>query len=339
MLFLSSLLLNALTLAAQEPRAWSSEGFAHALEPLLVGQIDLDPGETMAPQLFAPGLVSDGMDQRDSALSSDGGLFLYTLQQGRRAIILQVVKSDGVWQEPQAMPFTGAWHDLEASFRPGTRELFFASDRPLPGEEEAGDFNLWRCHWQEGAWTKPVPLPPEINGDGNEFYPSLSATGDLYFTTAREGGAGGEDIWVSGFSPGGYVAARPLPGLVNQSGDEFNAAVNPAGNRLVFGAVREEGPGGGDLYWSTRQADGSWGAASLLPGVNSPQLDFCPFFDPREEVLWFTSRRPQLATPALDWSSAREQWSAPGNGLGDLYRMPLPAAAPPPPLALPPPLH
>lgn len=306
-----------------------------------IRMIDEAPGQ--AATIFAPGLISDGMDQRDSAYSAEQNHFLYTLQMNRDARIMHVHKTLGIWRVPKTASFSGEWRDLEPAFVPGTLELYFASNRPLPGEEEAGDFNLWRTAWHAGAWIDPVPLE-QINTEGNEFYPSLTSSGDLYYTTELEGGAGGEDIWVAradgatdsnnsnNADPSTKAALShsfheptPLGTGVNTAGPEFNAAIDPSGMYLAFSSVREDGPGGGDMYLSKRLDSGEFGPASLIAGdVNTDALDFCPFFYGTDGELWFTSRRAGDPPSAqLDLPDVRASWSAPANGLGDLYRVKL----------------
>jgi len=288
--------------------------------------MDEAPGQ--AATLFAPGLISDGMDQRDTAYSAEQNHFLYTLQMNRDARIMHVHKTLGIWRVPETASFSGKWRDLEPAFVPDTLDLYFASNRPLPGEEEAGDFNLWRTAWHAGAWTEPIPLE-QINTEGNEFYPSLTSSGDLYYTTELEGGAGGEDIWVARADRSApshsFQLPTPLGAGVNTPGPEFNAAIDPSGMYLAFSSVREDGPGGGDMYVSKRLDSGEFGPASLIAGdVNTDALDFCPFFYGTDGELWFTSRRAgdppsaQLALPGV-----REAWTSPANGLGDLYRVKL----------------
>ena len=278
------------------------------------------------PTLFAAGLLSDGMDQRDSTLSFDQQLFLYTLKLGRQARIMTVVLNDGHWQKPRTATFSGTWRDLEATFKPGSFELYFVSDRPLPGETEAGDFNIWVTTWAESAWTEPQPVE-DLNRDGHEFYPSLTTDGDLYYTATQEGGVGGEDIWFAKAKSDGSGFLPPValgPG-VNTAGGEFNAAIDPTGNYLIFGAAREDGPGGGDLYLSKRGETGNWQEGVLLGSeINTERLDFCPFFFGEEGEIWFTSQRFVGAPSAnAGLRALRKVWQQPGNGLGDLYRVKL----------------
>ena len=49
-------------------------------------EFGLDQAALDQPQLIGEGVISDGMDQRDCALSFDGEHLLYTLQMGRDAL-------------------------------------------------------------------------------------------------------------------------------------------------------------------------------------------------------------------------------------------------------------
>ena len=114
-----------------------------------------------------------------------------------------------------------------------------------------------------------------------------------------------------------------LEGGVNTDQDEFNAAINPQGDLLIFGSVRKGGPGGGDLYFSRRNADDAWSEAHLLGiEINTERLDFSPFFDPSGDVLWFTSTRiGDRDNFEGGLKTIRKTSRTAGNGQGDLYRI------------------
>jgi len=47
----------------------------------------------------------------------------------------------------------------------------------------------------DDGWGEPEILPEGVNNEHKEFYPSLTTSGDLYFTSDRPGGLGGDNIW------------------------------------------------------------------------------------------------------------------------------------------------
>ena len=163
---------------------------------------------TSKAEVFCPKQISDGMFQRDIALSSDGTLFLYTLQASRSSRIMFSHKHENAWSEPAPVSFGGEWRDLEPAFLPGSHQLFFASHRPLPQEAANGDANLWRTEWKEGAWVEPTPIV-EINTEGDEYYPSLANDGTLYFTSKAATDMAGENIWSANASATGFDKPTP----------------------------------------------------------------------------------------------------------------------------------
>src|ERR1700740_205626 len=76
------------------------------------------PADT--PKLFAKGILSDGLSNRDFAISPQGDEIFFTIQGPRFSLstILQMTKKSGKWSMPEVAPFSGRWRDLEATFSP-----------------------------------------------------------------------------------------------------------------------------------------------------------------------------------------------------------------------------
>lgn len=253
---------------------------------------ETEPG--IEPRLFAKGLISTGLSTRDTAVSADGTEIYFSLMgQGAGTLVMlrRNTATDGTWSEPEVVSFSGRYNDIEPFLHPSGSHFYFASQRPLPGEEESGDWNLWVVPRSGQGWDQPQPLNA-INTDGNEFYPSVTRDGTLYFTTRGEDTLGREDLYRSRLVDGNYTPPENLGSAVNSPHDEFNAWVAPDESMLIFGSVREGDSGGGDLYISFRDASGTWlPAQNLGPEINSPRLDYCPFVSPDGKFLFFTSNR------------------------------------------------
>ncbi|MEZ4684644.1 MAG: hypothetical protein R3B47_00800 [Bacteroidia bacterium] len=152
----------------------------------------------------------------------------------------------------------------------------------------------------------------------------MTANGNLYFTAIYENGIGSEDIFLSKNQNGTYLPPEPLDTMVNGKGYEFNAWVSPDERMIIFSSFgRPDGFGGGDLYVSKKDAEGHWMAAQNLgKDINSDKLDFCPFYDRQNQLLYFTSRRRVAAVPPLkSLESFREASEQVDNGLGNIYRI------------------
>ena len=293
-------------------------------DPAAELQAGASPGPE--PQLFAPGFISTGMYERDTAWLPDGNeLYWSVYAPGQRVGAVVGIRrgADGSWSEPfVAPPFLGH-NSLEPFITGDGAWLYFASDRPLPGESDRGDWNLWRAPRVDPGWGPAEPLPATVNGDGDEYYPSLTRDGRLVFTAEREDSLGGEDLYLSRPIGGGWSEPADLGPAVNSPGPEFNSLIHPDGDWILFGSAREGDSGGGDLYIAF--ADGAGGfepARPLPPPLSSPALDFCPALSPDGSVLYFSSTRTAFdATAATGYGEFRSHLTGPGNGQGDLYRV------------------
>jgi hypothetical protein len=80
--------------------------------------------------------------------------------------------------------------------------------------------------------------------------------------------------------------------------------------------------------------DGVWSAARPLGhGINSPAWEFNPSVSPDGHTLYFTSTRSGFdRTPAarMSYGDLTRRLESPGNGLGDIYSIPIEALDFPP---------
>jgi hypothetical protein len=201
--------------------------------------------------------------------------------------------------------------------------LYFYSLRPggLGGED------LWVSQRpdEDAPWGPAVNVGPILNTAANERAPALSRDGHLlFFASTRPGGRGGLDLWVSRrehiHDDFGWEAPRNLGAVntpANDTGPTFFENDGTGTPQLYFVSNRPGGPGLADVYVSEQAADGSFGAAVLVPELSSPQLDTRPTIrhDGREIVL--ASQRPGGFGGADLWVALRDDvsdpWSAPEN--------------------------
>ncbi len=278
------------------------------------------PGAT--PALFAPGVVDTDLQQRDTAWTPDGRELYYSLTHGRGGTVVRVRQlPDGTWTGPEIPPHLGSEPALEPFITPDGEWFYFASPRPLPGETEAGDWNLWRAPRTGDDWGEPEPLPDTVNGPGDEYYPSLTRAGALVFTAERDDTLGGEDLYLAAPDGDGFAEPENLGPHVNSPGPEFNSLIAPDGAWILFGSARRGDLGGGDLYVSFAADDGTWTPARPLPEpFNSPALDYCPALSPDGTLLFFTSRRvPSGTTAATTYPDLVAQLHTPANGSNNIW--------------------
>ena len=303
---LTSVLLVSLLFACQAPAEQAS------------APIDLSYSSTQ-PALFADGGICTSLDERDMAISPDHSEIIFTRGSYDQQARVLVSAKNGTMS---VLPFSGTHKDIEPFFSPDGSRLYFVSDRPIYGDSTRKDYNIWYVNRTDGAWSKPVALDSTINTRKDEFYPSLTRDGKLYFTAIYPGGVGSEDIWVSEPAGEGFGTPAVLDTAINGPGYEFNAWVSPEDNMLIFSSYgRPDGLGGGDLYVSHRGEEGNWTPArNLGPTINSPKLDYCPFLDETHAVFYFSSNRKPPHKDRIETVEELASISSQSlNGLGNIY--------------------
>ncbi len=294
-------------------------------ENVVITAVYPDPEEPgLTAELFAEGLISTPYNERDMTFSPDMKELYWSFKTPSFYTILKMGRENNRWSLPEVAPFSGRYFDIEPCFSPDGQRLYFASNRPLEQEKEPGDFNIWYVEKNAGGWGNPIYAGPEINSDKNEFYPSFTSDGSLYFCAAREGGIGGEDLYVSTFENGAYSDAVNLGDSINTEKDEFNAFVAPDGSWIIFTSTGwGEGFGGGDLWISFRKEDGLWHKPrNMGPSVNSGSLEYCPSLSPDGKYLFFTSNRskyPKYEEFTLSYDDIIKMLENPQNGNQDIY--------------------
>lgn len=277
------------------------------------------------PQVFAPGIVSDGFANRDMTISPDGNDLFFTIQWyfGLYSVILHTQMINGRWSTPDTAWFSGRYNDMEPAFSPDGNKLFFTSNRPLKASDSTKDYDIWYLRKKDEKWEGPFNLGAPVNTIKDEFFPSLTKSGTLYFT--RNNGDAGDDIFVSEFIGGKYGVPKPLPQSVNSAGDDFNAFIDPDEKYIIFSSVaRKDDLGRGDLYYSLCD-HGSWQpAVHFEKGVNSTTLDYSPFVSADSKYFFFSSKRRIVQFPFPVSKTAKEirdELNSYGNGFEDIYIM------------------
>ncbi|MEO6710017.1 MAG: hypothetical protein ABI054_08165, partial [Planctomycetota bacterium] len=210
---------------------------------------------------------------------------------GRRAVDADVPLRIASWGEP-APAFSGEPPQLDsrAALSGDGRWLVFA------GKDEHGAHDLFVGEVSEGRLESFAPLEA-LCSTADECAPAFGGEW-LYFSSDREGGIGGHDLWRARFSDGIAAAPELVPGPANTPGEELDPAPCLDGASVVFASDRE---GGWDLFSSPLE---------VAEGAVASRLDrLCSAADEREPAFTQDDR-------ALVFSSSR----AGGKGGFDLYR-------------------
>lgn len=178
--------------------------------------------------LFAPGIVSTGLYERDFSMTPDGKEIYYSIMSSGFSVIACVKYKDGQWTNPEVASFSGNpdYFDAEPHISPDGQQLLFLSTRPKPGQEPKPDWSyqdIWIADREGSDWGEPYNPGEPLNTDAGEYFPSVTFNGTIYFT--REEETGGQAIYRSKKVNGKYAEAERLPNEVNPGKMQYNSFV------------------------------------------------------------------------------------------------------------------
>ncbi len=276
-------------------------------------------------EVFAPGVVSTGYDELNSVFSPDGKEFYFSIKRPNqdRHIMMVMKRIDDLWTNPDVLSFSGLFGDADPAFEQNGNRMFFASKRSIKGGDDSADWNIWYTYRTQDTWTEPNSLDSLINTRSHEIHPSFTDNGTMYFSSDREGGLGGFDIYRTQWIKGEHTNPENLGKPINTEYGEGDLFIAPNESFIIFSSSRPDGLGRNDLYISFMQADGSWTVpANMGREVNSEEIEYSPFVTRDGKYLFYSSYRRLLDGKAEHIRSYKEIstiYSMPGNGLGDIY--------------------
>lgn len=280
------------------------------------------------PQLFLPELFNELPNIRDFSISKNQNEFYFTIETYLKeySFIAYSKKINGKWQKPKVASFSGQYKDLEPFLTPDGLQLFFASNRKNNDSGEVKkDMDIWYVTRKSlsSNWSEPINIGSPINTPADEFYPSVTKKGDLFFTAEYENSKGKEDIYVSRFINGVYTKPVSLSSGVNSEKYEFNAFVAPDESFIIFTSYgRKDDLGSGDLYISKKGSNNKWLPAEHLTNLNSKKLDYCPFVDLVNNKIYYTTSKSNISnklTKKRNFNEIIDFIKNSPNGLSRIY--------------------
>lgn len=288
------------------------------------------PNTTVLP--FQENFIHDLPSVRDLTMNKAGDEIYFTVQgyQGEFSTIVQSKFFNGKWEPLSIASFSGKHNDLEPFLSPDELRLFFASNRPLDiVADTIPDYDIWFVERKTNSapWSAPINIGSPINTLHDEFYPCITLSGNIYFTSEGEGSKGKDDIFLSEWKNGKFNPPQSLDTSINSDGYEFNAFVSPNESFIIFtGYNRPGGQGSGDLYMSKKLTNGNWEQAKNLGlEINSKQMDYCPYVNSITQELYFTSKRNSIGDRVKEFHTIQQllnELNSYSNGLSRLYKTP-----------------
>lgn len=167
--------------------------------------------------------------------------------------IYVTTRGESDWSTPTnpGKPINGIYNDAIVGLSPDGQKLFTYKG------DNGGD--IYMSVLEGSVWSKPEKLNDNINTKFKESSASFSYDGrTLYFVSNREGGQGGNDIYISKADASGqWGKAENIGATINTQYDESGVFMHPDGKTLYFSSKGHNTMGGLDIFKSIYE-NGKW---------------------------------------------------------------------------------
>jgi hypothetical protein len=236
----------------------------------------------------------------------------------------------GPWSDAvrvEAVP--GTHPDFNGAFLDGCPfvsrddKTFYMARGPQYGGEGGIDIWVSTRASADDPWGAPVNVGPPVNSAANDFCPTISRDGHLfYFVSNRPGSCGGapnDDIYTTRLRPDGWDPVANLGCDVDGGPNSAAAEASPfplpergAGPVLYLSSTRA---GSMDIYRSESQG-GAFGPAEAVAELNTTAADSHPNVRRDGLEIFFFSNRPGAQGNDIysaTRASTSDPWSTPVN--------------------------
>ncbi|MFC2125979.1 hypothetical protein ACFLU5_14340, partial [Bacteroidota bacterium] len=170
------------------------------------------------------------------------------------------------------------------------QQLFFTR---RSGQSISYDEDIYRSvKNEEGYWTIPESISPNINTPHNEGTCSISADGRVLIFTSCDNrrGFGSCDLFISEKTGKEWSIPKNLGPVINSPNWDSQPALSADGNTLYFVSDRPGGVGMRDIWISHKSPEGAWEKPVNLGNmINTMQDEVSPFIHSNGQTLYFSS--------------------------------------------------
>ena len=247
----------------------------------------------MTPEIFAPGIISTDLRELNSVFTPDGKEFYFTIQTpGKGYRIYFTEETNNGWTKPAPVSFSSNYSDVDMCITPDGQRMYFGSTRSINGDAKS-NFKIWYVERINDGWSDAKYLNAPVNNGQRALYPSITKNGTMFFQAVRDDSYGEMDIYYSELIDNSYQNPVHLGKEINTKYAEGDILISPDENYMIVNSKgRADDMGGGDLYISFKNKNGSWGELTNMgEPINSTETDYCPMLSPDGKYFFFTSRR------------------------------------------------
>ena len=166
-------------------------------------------------------------------------------------------KSGSSWEKPNQMKsgINTETNDACAGLSPDGQLLFIFRTNP-----DLYSGSLYESRMGLDDWETPIKLPDNINSGFVETSASITTNDKIiYFSSNRDGGFGGKDIYkVERLPNGTWGKAQNLGPTINTEYDEDAPFIHSDGKTLYFSSTGHQNIGGYDIFKTKIDENGVW---------------------------------------------------------------------------------
>lgn len=183
-----------------------------------------EKGKWKSPRLFSSSLASFA-HEGPAVFNSRGNIVYFTrrLDGSRKeemTLGIFIAQNDrNQWGNVKAFPYNSPkYNNAHPSLSVDGTQLFFVSD--MPGG--TGGMDIYVSVLENGQWSSPKNLGPSINTRLDEAFPTIHASGRLYFSSKGHGSKGGFDLFFSERINDSWLMPARLEAPFNSPLDDFS---------------------------------------------------------------------------------------------------------------------
>jgi Tol biopolymer transport system component len=247
-------------------------------------------GPWMAPEPVVDLTLPD-LDHYGPSLTNEPAVLFFSVGVGEEEDIWRATR------ESPSDPFSGAMAVPEVNtdtmdgtpyITPDGQTLWFASTRP----GGLGGRDIWMAEGGVNGFAAAVNVS-EINSDGLEHLPSMTADGLVVFFGSDRATPGSEDIFTAVREGTDMPFGEPtLVEELNSDDYDSSPAITPDGLTLYFTSTREAVDVTTDIFVATRASRGDpFGEPAVVEELNSLDSDEDPRLAPSRLEIFFASNR------------------------------------------------
>ncbi len=259
------------------------------------------------PKPFLPVGPQDGFITHQGVFSPDYGNYYFTVSDPgfSQFTVKQITKEGTRWSAPRDAFFNSNFNEHGMSFSQDGNTLFFSSTRPVPNQEVADTWHLWKVKRLAGKWGEPVYVDIPNLRHQLISHPSVALDGTLYFHSSKPDYSE-MSVYSSELSTNGqYLPAQKLelPGL-GEKQQACTPYIDPKERYILLALIGKEL----ELALSRKTGSGEWGIVQKFPSLVNTNGQGNPQVSPDGKYLFYAVGDFEKGEGVINWIELATVW-------------------------------